>query len=79
MIGWIAVRYDFVDKWLAEAWVELSSQRIIMTDDQCKNAMATALSAKGEVPTLDFLWNYWVEAGEEDLLETRQRSINSSF
>ena len=37
MIGWIAVRYDFDDKWLAEAWVELSSQKMILTDDQCKN------------------------------------------
>ena len=47
MIGWMAVRYDFVDRRLAEAWVELSSQRIIMTDDPCNNTVTTALSAKG--------------------------------
>ena len=55
--------------------------RIIMTNDQCKN---DALSAKGVnidaiVWTLDLFWNYWVEAAEEDLLETRPRSIKSSF
>ena len=44
MIGWVAIRYGFVDRWLAEVWVELS---IIMTDDPSKNAMTTALSAKG--------------------------------
>ena len=41
MIGWMAVRYDFVDRILAEAWVELSSQRIIMTDEPCKNRMTS--------------------------------------
>ena len=50
-----------------------------MTDDQCKNTMATALSAKGEVRTLDVLWDYRVEVAEEDLPETRPRSIKSSF
>ena len=29
--------------------------------------------------TVDLFWNYWVEATEEDLLETRPRSIKSSF
>ena len=47
-----------------------------MTGDQRKNAMTGALSAKGEVRTLDL---FWVEAAEEDLLETRPRCINSSF
>ena len=46
-----------------------------MTGDQRKNAMTGALSAKGEVRTLDL---FWVEAAEEDLLETRRRCINSS-
>ena len=41
------VRYDFGDIWLAEAWVKLSSQLILMTDDQCKNAVTTTLSVKG--------------------------------
>ena len=55
--------------------------RIIMTNDQCKN---DALSAKGVnidpiVWTLDSFWNYWAEAAEEDLLETRPRSIKSLF
>ena len=59
--------YDCVDRWLAEAWIELSSQRTIMTDGQYKNKMTTALSAKGEAGTLDLLWSYWVEAVEEDL------------
>ena len=70
--------FDFVDMWLAEAWVELSSQRILMTDDDCKNTVTTALSAK-EVGTLDLFWHYWVEASEEDLLETRPRSIKRLF
>ena len=46
MVGCIAVRHDTVDRLLAEAWVKLSSRRIIMTDDPCKNTMTTALSAK---------------------------------
>ena len=49
MIVGIAARYDFADRWLAEAWVELNSQRINMTDGPCWNTMAIALSAKGMV------------------------------
>ena len=44
VIGWITLRYDFC---LPEAWVKFSSQHIIMTDEQCKNTMITALSMEG--------------------------------
>ena len=35
------------DMWLAEAWVEFNSQRITVTDDQCKNTVTIALRTKG--------------------------------
>ena len=63
----------FGDKWLAEAWVELSSQRMIMTDDQCVRIQwPLHCQRKASIP---HSWNawfvlelaYWVEAADEDL------------
>ena len=41
-----------------------------MTDDRCQNTLTTAMSGQRKVRTLD-LWDFWVEAVEEDLLEAR--------
>ena len=58
---------------LPQAWVKLSSQQIIMTDGQSKNAIIPALSAKG-VDTRLFkrltCAGMIVEEAEEDLLGT---------
>ena len=39
-----------------------------MTDDRCQNTLTTALSGQRDIRTQD-LWDFWLEAVEEDLLE----------
>ena len=76
VIGWTAVTYNFSDRWLTKAWVNLSSQHIIMTDERCKNTMITARSTKG-INTQRNAWHVskLVDVAEEDWLETTPRSI----
>ena len=54
---------------LAEAWVKLSSQRLILRDEQCQNyTMTGALIASQRRRNPIGLFGYfWAEAAEEDL------------